>query len=116
MEIPPLNRAVRASELPVERLASNPNLSEREKIGELSRQFESLLLRQILRDIRKTVIKSDLMPESLAADIYEEMVSTQLADAMSKAGSFGLARTLETELTRQLTEPERSPSMTRSEH
>jgi Rod binding domain-containing protein len=108
MDVSPLSRAVRAGDLPIERLAGNPHLSEREKIGELSRQFEGLLLRQILRDIRKPVFKSDLMPESLATDIYQEMVSTQLADTMSKSGSFGLARVLETEMIRRKPETEGS--------
>jgi Rod binding domain-containing protein len=104
MEISPLSCAVRAGDLTPEQLASNARLSETEKIGELSRQFEALLLRQILRDIRKTVIHSDLMPESAGADIYHDIVTSQLADGLARSGSLGLARSLETELTRQLTE------------
>ena len=102
MEISSLHPTLRASEMPIERLAANPNVSPQEKVGELSRQFESILLRQVLKDIRKTVIKSDLFPESLASDIYQDMVTEQLADAMSKSGSLGLARSLEKDLARQL--------------
>jgi len=110
-----LTRAVNASDLPLEQLARNPNLSEPQKIGELSRQFEAMLLRQILQNARKTVIQSDLEQPSVANDIYQDMVTQQLAEAMSKSGSFGLARSLEKELTRQLTPKDRSPSLP-SEH
>lgn len=110
MEIPSLHPAVRASELPIERLAVNPNVSEKEKVGELSRQFEAILLRQVLKDIRKTVIKSDLFPESLASDIYQDMVTQQLAEAMSKSGSLGLARSLEKDLARQLEDKSSGPA------
>jgi Rod binding domain-containing protein len=102
MQVSPLERGVKASDLPVERLATNPALSEREKVQQLSREFESLLLRQILADAGKNVIHSDLMPKSVSADIYKDMVVSQLADRISQSGAFGLARTLEKELTRQL--------------
>jgi peptidoglycan hydrolase FlgJ len=116
MEIPPLHRAVRASELPLDRLAANPNVPEKEKVAELSRQFEALLLRQVLKDIRKTVIPSDLLPESLASNIYQDMVTQQLADAMSKSGTLGLARSLEKDLSRQLKDTTLSPTAERREH
>lgn len=96
--------------MPIERLAVNPNVSEKEKVGELSRQFEAILLRQVLKDIRKTVIKSDLFPESLASDIYQDMVTQQLAEAMSKSGSLGLARSLEKDLARQLEDKSSGPA------
>jgi len=102
MDISPLHPAVKAGQLPIERLAGNPQLSEAEKIGELSRQFEAVLLRQILQNAQKTVIKSDLVPESAASGIYQDMVTNQLADSISKSGAFGLGRSLEQELTRQL--------------
>src|SRR5262245_14433108 len=103
MEIPALSPTVHARDLSLEQLAQNSQLSDPEKIGELSRQFEAPLLRQILHNIRKTVIKSDLLPESAASDIYQDMATSQLAESLSQSGSFGLAASLEKELTRQLT-------------
>ena len=38
----------------MEKLAGNTNLSQEEKIGEVSRQFEAVLLRQILQTAQKT--------------------------------------------------------------
>jgi len=60
MEISLLPHRVQAADLPLEQLSTNKNVPEEEKVGELSRQFEALLLRQILKDVKKSVIKSDL--------------------------------------------------------
>src|SRR5262245_54673025 len=84
--------------VPLERLANNPALSEAEKIKEASRQFEAIILRQILGQARKTVFHSKLNEESASAGIYQDMVTGQLADAISRSGSFGLARSLEVQL------------------
>ncbi len=97
MNIAPL--ASRApAEIPAEKLASQKGLTEQEKIAEASRQFEAVLLRQILNDARKPVFKSSLMEKSATSAIYDEMVTAQLADAISRSGEFGLARSLTTQL------------------
>src|SRR5437588_7216109 len=103
MRISPLPNTILAGEgLPLEKLASNPKLSEKEKNSELSRQFEAVLLRQVLQNAQKTVIKSKLTKESATSGIYQDMITNQLAESISKSGSLGFARSLETELTRQL--------------
>ena len=100
MNIPPLQHRIAASELPPERLAKSTAVSEQEKIAEASRQFEAILLRQILEATQKTVIKSKLSDNSTAGSIYRDMISNQLADSISKSGGFGLAKTFEHQLTR----------------
>jgi Rod binding domain-containing protein len=100
MNIPALKPQVDPSEIAPERLANNPRLTERQKIGEASRQFESILLKQILESSQKTVIKSKFSDDSTASSIYHDMVTTRLADSISKSGSFGLARTFEQQLNR----------------
>jgi flagellar protein FlgJ len=98
MEISALQPRVVASDLPPEKLAGNSRLSEGEKIAEASRQFEALLLRQILQSTQKTVIHSKYSDNSTAAGIYRDMVTERLADSISKSGGFGLARTFEQQL------------------
>jgi flagellar protein FlgJ len=108
MEISPLSHQVQASELPLEQLAKNQNLSEEQKVGELSRQFEAVLLRQILKDVQKTIIKSELMPQSAGHEMYQDMVTNQLAEGISQSGSFGFGRSLQQELTRQVISQKKS--------
>ena len=57
MKIDGAHPHIEASQLPLESLAGNPNVSDKEKVGEVSRQFEAVLLRQILQDIRKPVAR-----------------------------------------------------------
>ncbi len=102
MEISPLQRNVRAADLPLENLVTNQNISEQAKVAEVSRQFEAVLLRQILGDAQKTIFASTTNPESVGGSIYQDMITNQLADSISRSGSFGLARGLEKQLQREL--------------
>ncbi len=101
MNVSGLNPHVKASEIAPERLANNAALTEQEKIGEASRQFEAILLRQILEASQKPVIGSKLSDNSAAAGIYRDMITTQLADSISKSGGLGLAQTFEGQLTKK---------------
>src|SRR5262245_48493696 len=95
---------------PIETLAGNKALSEEEKIKEASRQFEALIVRQILAQARKTVFRSSMNQDSMSAGIYQDMVTSQLADAISQSGSLGLACSLQLQLGRQTSSPSAAPS------
>src|ERR1044072_1689451 len=102
MEISSLQPKVIASDIAPEQLARNTSLTNDEKIAEASRQFEAVLLRQILKNSQKTVIHSKYTENSLSSSIYREQITSQLADSISKSGSFGLAKVFQ----QQLTKPE----------
>jgi|SRR5579872_4914509 len=105
MEIAALKTSVKAAELPFEKLASNPNVSDHEKIAEASRQFEAVLLRQILQEARKTSDSVSSKSGSSTSGIYDDMVNNQLADSISRSGAFGLAASLQNQLDRQILTP-----------
>ena len=105
MNVTSLQPAIKASEIPLEKLEGS-RLTEAQKVGEVARQFEAVLLRQILAAARKNLIKSEVNPESSQSGIYTDMVNNQLADDISRTGTFGLARSLKTQLTRQVLKPE----------
>jgi Rod binding domain-containing protein len=110
MVITSLPKTVNASEIAPDRLADNPALSERQKIGEASRQFEAILLRQILDSTQKPVIHSKFTDNSTAAGIYRDMITNQLADSISKSGTLGLAKTFESQLERPATDVKKPAS------
>jgi Rod binding domain-containing protein len=93
---------IATANLTMEQLASNTQLNEKEKVGELSRQFEAVLLRQILSEGQKTIFKSKYNQDTTTGGIYQDMITNQMADGISRSGSFGLAHSLERELGRQI--------------
>ena len=102
MDISPLHAKINPVDLSLDQLAKNGQLSQEQKVGELSRQFEALLMRQILTESQKPVFKSKYTDNSAVSGIYKDMVTEHLADAMSKSGSFGLAKNLQSQLARQI--------------
>ncbi len=102
MQIPALQRNVAADDLPLEKLAANREVSEEEKIAAASRQFEAILLRQILHTAQKPMFKSNLFPQSVTSGIYQDMVTHQLAEDISRSGALGLGDSIKAELSRQL--------------
>jgi Rod binding domain-containing protein len=98
MNVNPLQRQVAAADIAPERLAGNSRLTGEQKIAEASRQFEAMLLRQILSESQKPVIQSESSDNSTATGIYQDLITNTLADNISKSGAFGLARTFEQQL------------------
>jgi Rod binding domain-containing protein len=87
--------------MPLEQLAGSARVPEAEKLDELSRQFEAVLLRQILKDAQKPMLPSALLPQTGVSEIYRDMTTTHLAEAISKSGALGLADSLAKQLGRQ---------------
>jgi Rod binding domain-containing protein len=98
MNIPLIQSPIDTSNVPVEQLAGNKHLTKQQKIHEASRQFEAILLRQILSEMQKPVINSEFTDDSTANGIYQDYVSNALADSISKSGSFGLTKVFEQQL------------------
>ncbi|MDW8345202.1 MAG: rod-binding protein [Verrucomicrobiae bacterium] len=90
-----------SAQVPLDRLATTTALTEEQKVAEATRLFEAVLLRQILRDAYKPVIRSALNQDSFAADVYRDLTVAHLAEAISRQGGVGLARELATQLRRQ---------------
>ena len=63
------------------------------------------MLRQFLSESQKPVIQSDLTDNSTESGIYQDFVTTQLADSLSRGGGIGLAKSFE----RQLSPPAAHP-------
>jgi len=102
MDISAFQPRINPANLPLEKLAANPNVSDKDKVAEACRQFEAVLLRQILQETRKTVIASSETPDSNVTGIYNDMVNNQLADSISRSGEFGLAKSLQAQLVHQV--------------
>ena len=102
MDISSLIRNVSAANLPLEKLAGSTQVSEQDKIAEVSRQFEAVLLRQILTQAQKPIAQGATSGVGGSGNaIYQDLATQQLADRISQGGSFGFARELEKQLAGQ---------------
>ncbi len=102
------------SELPLEKLAGSSQISQSEKLAEVSRQFEAILLRQVLSAAQKPVFQSKLVSSSVAGDVYRDLVTNELADQISRSGSLGLTDSLSAQLQNQLNVQSTPPAATTS--
>src|SRR4051812_43102721 len=97
MTIPPLNTSLSTTQdISIDSLGSNKTLTEDQKIAEASRQFEAILLRNILQNAQKT---SFAPKKNAVSTIYSDMVTTNLADAISRSHSLGISQTVQRDLT-----------------
>lgn len=78
-------------------LAERTGKTEEAKRTDACRQFEGMLLRQILSEARKPLLDTK-SGGGVSSSIYRDMVTDQLSDSMSKAGGLGLAKALEVQL------------------
>lgn len=69
------------------------------KLKEACRELESVLVYQLIRSMRATVPKSDVMGNSMGMDIYEQMLDEKYAQEIATSGAFGLADTMYAQLT-----------------
>lgn len=61
-------------------------------LDQASRQFESLLLNFMIREMRATVPESSLLPTSMAQNFFTSMLDQKYADSMAESGGIGLHR------------------------
>ena len=77
---------------------SKSSKTEKE-LMEVAQKFEALLIHQMLKEMRKTVQKSDLL-NSFSLQQYESMMDEEIASEMAKHKGIGLADSLFYQLSR----------------
>lgn len=83
--------------------------NSRSELEEVAASFDAILARQLLREMRDSVLKSSLFGDGLASEVYQEMFDDYLAEAIGKAGGLGLGKRVVEQL-----EPDQ-PRLTREE-
>lgn len=92
-----VNPLVNSRELEVTR----PDSPERRK--QALQEFEHLLAFQLLREMRKTVPKNELVGDSPESDYYNEMMDDFMAGQMARSGQLGVAKMMEEQMMRSST-------------
>ena len=99
----------KAYEPPVEKLANSKALTEDQKLAQLSKSFEAMLLRQILEEAQKPVFRSKFVSDSATSSIYRDMVTTQMAESIAQSGTLGLSSILTKQMRRPPAESQDQP-------
>ena len=82
----------------VREVLHDKNLTEQDKLAEVSRQFESIFLRQFLKEALRPLVKGYLDESGSSNDIYRYFLTEVLSDSMSHRGSIGFSNILQIQL------------------
>ncbi|MDO8834115.1 MAG: peptidoglycan DD-metalloendopeptidase family protein [Vicinamibacterales bacterium] len=77
---------------------------DRLKADELAREFESMLMLQMLRQMRQSMTDESEQDMGLSSDTMMDIVDAELARQLSKSGGFGLAEIMKRAIERQIPE------------
>src|SRR5262245_3158479 len=75
--------------------------AQRQQVKRLAEDFEALLMTQMLRDLRRSMV-SGTEPGGFGAETMTDTVNMELGRALSQAGGFGLTPVLMRALERQI--------------
>jgi flagellar protein FlgJ len=89
MELTAISSALRAAKLP----ETPAPAAGSAKLGEASRQFEAIMLRQFLGESMKPLLEG-----GPSGQVYGYLLTDALADSMSKAGGLGLSSIIQAQL------------------
>lgn len=85
----------------IQGMGKNPNLTpaqkkaiELQKLKMACQGFEALFVKQLLKGMRSTVIKSGYLDGGMKTRLAEDMMDQALANQVSKSGQLGLANML----------------------
>ena len=80
--------------------ADNPDMKKQQNpsLRKACRQFESLFISQLLKEMRKTVPHGGAIPEDNATSLYQSFFDNHLADLLAQQQATGLGDYLYREL------------------
>ncbi len=64
---------------------------EQLRLREAAREFEGLLLEQMVKEMRKAVPKSGLLGDEPGQELFEEMLDGEFVRLMTRKGGIGIA-------------------------
>ena len=95
-----LERAMDVRETPILQ-GGKAEIDKSGKLFEMCQEFESFLLKTLIKSMRNTVQKSDLVDTGYAGQFYEDMLYDEYTKSFSKNAGFGFAEMAYLELTGQ---------------
>ena len=77
----------------------SPVIDKNDKLFELCMELETFLIKNLIKSMRSTVQKSNLIDTGFAGDMYEDMLYDEYAKAFSRNANLGFAEMAYRDLT-----------------
>jgi Rod binding domain-containing protein len=87
---------------------ASPNVKKNdrdEKMMEAAKSFENQFIRQMITEMRKTVPKDEVVPETMADDIFKNQLDDKYAEQWTEKGGIGLADIIYQQLQEKYAKP-----------
>ena len=85
------NASTRADGTPSAPVIKKTAIDKNDKLYELCMELETFLIKNLVKSMRSTVQKSDLIKTGFAGEIYEDMLYDEYAKTYAKNANFGFA-------------------------
>lgn len=85
---------------------TKPDIAEAKRLKDACRDFEAILVNQMLSSMRKTVVKTDLFGSEQEEEYFREMMDFEVSKSISRTGSLGVAEMLYKQLSKMQTRGE----------
>ena len=83
-----------ASLLPIKKTGQPADMPKEAELKKACRDFEAIILQQLLSSMRKSIPKDGLLGNSYSQDMYQSMYDEGLAKEMASSRGIGLADAL----------------------
>lgn len=77
---------------------NNVNFSDERRLKKACKDFEAIFITNMLKEMRKSIPKSDLLDSSHASEIYRSMMDQKIAEKIAHGKGLGLGEILSKQL------------------
>ncbi|MEW6606504.1 MAG: rod-binding protein [bacterium] len=72
------------------------------RLKEVSYEMESIFINQLLKEMRKSIHKTNLFHAGFSEEVFEDMLYDEYAKLMAKSDQFGLSKQIYDQLSKYL--------------
>ena len=86
-------------------MAHSKHISEQQKAAAVSQQFESVLVKQFLKEALKPMFKGVFNEDGNAHRMYRHFFTDAISESIASGGGFGISTLLQQQLAQPNTQP-----------
>jgi flagellar protein FlgJ len=90
--------SIQQAELQAKKVENKNKAEYLKQLEQVTKEFESIFLSYMLKQMRKTIPEDPLLGNSVAGDIFYDLYDDAVSKEFSKAGGIGLATILYNQL------------------